>query len=45
MCKNLSRGRTCPIVKRYNFDVVNKRVFPDVIIIDDYVFPEEDNEI
>ena len=29
-----TRGRTCPIVKRYNVDV-----------IDEYVFPEEDNEI
>lgn len=26
-----TRGRTCPIVKRYNVDV-----------IDEYVFPEED---
>ncbi len=40
-----TRGRTLPIVKRYNLDVVDKRVFPDVIIVGDYVFPEEDNEI
>jgi len=32
MNRNLSRGRTCPIVKRYNIDIADSRTFPDVII-------------